>query len=176
MTHRERSERPARPLLVSVADLRGHTGERRRLELSTCLGELGLSSAWVEPEEEVGLDLMLESMPSGLTVTGRIRAPWVGECRRCLEPVRGVVEAEVREVFSPEPTDEEIRPVVEDHLDLEPVVREAVLLELPLSPLCSEGCGGPDGRYEMAAREPSPDPRWAGLSELRFDAPDPGEG
>ena len=70
-------------------------------------------------------------------------APWTGECRRCLGDAHGIARAEVREIFEARPTEGETYPLTGDHIDLEPLVRDAVLLSLPLAPLCSEGCLGP---------------------------------
>ena len=93
--------------------------------------------------------------------------------------------AEVREVFEPRPVEGETYPLADDTVDLEPMVRDAVLLALPLAPLCGDDCLGPapdvfpavvegdgpvdDGDREAA--EPPADPRWAALDELRFDSP-----
>ena len=70
----------------------------------------------------------------------------MGECRRCGGPVAGAVVATVRERYAPptEPPrrDEDAYPLAGDELDLEPLARDAVLLDLPLAPLCSEACLG----------------------------------
>ena len=51
----------------------------------------------------------------------------------------------MRERFAPAggtDRDEEAYPLAGDELDLEPLARDAVLLELPLAPLCAEDCPG----------------------------------
>src|SRR6185436_90813 len=115
------------------------------------------------------------------SVSGRVRAPWVGECRRCLEEVVGDAAVDVQEIFERSPTEGETWPLGPDDIDLEPVVREAVLLALPLAPLCREDCMGPDpdrfpARVEddtadeldtdPEEEDPPKDPRWAALDEL----------
>jgi uncharacterized protein len=111
-------------------------------------------------------------------VTGR----WTGECRRCLEATGGELEATLSEVFEPDPVEGETYPLGRDHLDLEPAVREALALALPLAPLCDEACAGPDPGGHPVTVEPDDtddesddhggepaDPRWAALDQLRFD-------
>lgn len=173
----------ARPLVVGVADLRRQPGTRRRLRRAVALTGLGISSAHVPEGAELLLDLELEALSNGLTATGTVTVPWVGECRRCLRDVAGESVAEVREVFEPSPVEGETYRLGEDTVDLEPMVRDAALLALPLAPLCGEDCRGPaphafpagvegePDESDDAGEEPAPDPRWAALGELRFDSP-----
>lgn len=180
----------ARPLLVEVAALLDRPGERRDLVVDVTLDDLALSSARVPDGAEVHVALVLEAILGGLTVTGAVRAPWEGACRRCLEPVEDTLEVEVREVFSdaPDLEDPDVLAFEGTRIDLEPVVREAVLLSLPIAPLCREDCPGPapdvfpTRAVEEAdgpeAAEPRRDPRWAALDAISFpdaepDAPGP---
>ena len=139
---------------------------------------LRTTTAAVDDEVDVVARLTLESILDGaLTATGTITAPWTGECRRCLREVAGTVVVEVQEVFSPRVDDDaDTYPLVGDHVDLEPMVRDAVLLGLPLAPLCEEACAGPDPASHPVAvesddgdDEPPADPRWAALRELHLD-------
>jgi uncharacterized protein len=90
--------------------------------------------------------------------------------------VRGVAEAAVREVFEshPDPDGETYR-LEHDRVDLEPMIRDATLLALPLAPLCRPDCPGPDPEHPVVlegSEEPTDtpvDPRWASLRDLRFD-------
>lgn len=137
--------------------------------------------------EDVSALVTLESILDGrLTVTGVVVAPWEGECRRCLRPVRGELRAQVRELFEPKrpggPADEDSYVLDGEQVDLEPLTRDGVLLGLPLAPLCSESCAGPDpeahpvsvegrtgaenGSGELPAEA---DDRWAALRDLKFD-------
>lgn len=183
---------PGRPLVVPVTDLLRHPGEQRDLRRTVPLDGCAISTAAVPAGAEVELDLVLEALSTGLTVTGNVRAPWVGECRRCLGEVTGVAETHVQEVFERHPTEGETYPLADDHVDLEPMVRDAVLLSLPLAPLCSQDCLGPapdefpatveaDGPEAPAAGSDAADeppsggdPRWAALDALRFDDEDAG--
>ena len=174
-----------RPLVVGVTDIRRQPGTRRHVQREVVVPGLGISSARVPDGAEIGIDLQLEALSNGLVATGTLTVPWEGECRRCLRAVRSETVAEIREVFEPRPVEGETYPLADDTVDLEPMVRDAVLLTLPLAPLCSTDCMGPapdvfpamvegddpvdDGNRK--ASEPPADPRWAGLDALRFDSP-----
>ncbi|HXW38245.1 MAG TPA: YceD family protein, partial [Acidimicrobiales bacterium] len=103
-------------------------------------------------------------------------AAWEGECRRCGGTVAGRATSAVRERIVPEDSaeeDEDAYRMTADELDLEPLVRDAVLLELPLAPLCSGTCLGLCPRCGTNWNEspcdcrPLADPRWAALDQLR---------
>jgi uncharacterized protein len=181
-----------RPLVVDASDALRHPGTRRPLQRDAQLGDLVLTGVRVPADGTVAVDLVVEAVGADVVVGGTVRAPWEGECRRCLEPVVGELELDVREVFERQPTEGETYPIDDDdQLDLEPMVREAVLLALPLSPVCRPDCRGPDPeRFPAAAGEedvqdvemtvagpgevpdehpPVRDPRWAALDELRLE-------
>ena len=97
----------------------------------------------------VHLHLRLESVMEGVLVTGEVDAPVTGSCARCLEPMADTLELDLQELFAyagstTEATSEEdeVRRIEGDFLDLEPMVRDAVVLALPLAPVCSEDCRG----------------------------------
>lgn len=169
--------------LEHIADVRRRPGTQRPLTRALpahALGPLATSSALVDPDAEVVLDGSVEATGVDIVLTGTVTFPWEGDCRRCLQPVRGEVTADLREIFEAHPVDGETWPVEADAIDLGPVLREVVLLTLPLVPLCSEDCAGPDperfpatveqaGDEASEPEEPPADPRWAGLAALRFD-------
>ncbi|MEX1217951.1 MAG: YceD family protein [Acidimicrobiales bacterium] len=177
-----------RPLVVGIADLRRHPGTRRQFAESIVLPDLGITSAAVPEGAAIDLDLELETLSNGLVATGTITTPWVGECRRCLQMVEGRSVAPIREIFEPRPVEGETYPMAEDMVNLEPMVRDAVLLALPLAPLCGQECRGPapelfptgpesqleesESSQDLGVRA---DPRWAALAELDFEPDDPGE-
>ncbi|KZF06003.1 MAG: DUF177 domain-containing protein [Rhodococcus sp. (in: high G+C Gram-positive bacteria)] len=144
----------------------------------TAPARIGLDAIAIEAGSPVELDLRLESVSEGVLVTGTVRAATAGECTRCLEPVTGSVDVYLTELFAypnsvtEETTDEdEIRRILDDQIDLEPVVVDSVGLELPLNPLCREDCEGLCSecgvRLAIAGSEHSHDildPRWAGLA------------
>ena len=96
----------------------------------------------------LALDLRLESVMDGVLVSGTVTAPVSGECGRCLGPVSDTLTVRVQELFVyPEAStshdeEDEVSQLQGDHLDLTPVLRDAVVLALPLTPLCREDCQG----------------------------------
>lgn len=127
----------------------------------------------------IELRLRLEAVMEGVLVSGEVDVPLAGSCARCLEPMEDSLELDLQELFAYEGStteatseEDEVRHVVGDRLDLEPMVRDAVVLALPLSPVCSEDCSGlcvdcgqrlddlpPDHSHEVR------DPRWAALAD-----------
>ncbi len=166
-----------RTFVVGITEQRRHPGVQRRVQAVGALPGLRTSVAAVPDGGEVAVDLAVEALTDGkITATGEVRAPWTGECRRCLRAVEGELVAEVQEVFEPRPQpDAETYPLDGDLLDLEPMVRDAVLLALPLAPLCDDACAGPDpashpvATGDEAEGEGEVDPRWSALGELRFE-------
>lgn len=159
--------------------------------------DLGLRDVIGVPEgADVALDLRLESVMEGVLVTGTARTTVTGECVRCLEPLERELEADFQEMFSypdadtrtarrgeagddAEDGDDEDTPVIEDDLfDLEPVLRDAVVLALPMQPVCRDDCPGlcptcgarladdPDHHHEVT------DIRWAALQDLTVEPAD----
>jgi uncharacterized protein len=161
------------PFLVPIAELGQRPGARQRVRLAGPL-PVELSSARLT-DDDVVADVTLESQGDTLTVTGTATGRWEGECRRCLEATGGEVTVQLSEVFEPHPTEGETYPLGRDSVDLEPVLREALALALPIAPLCDEACAGPDpdahpvGVAEDEADEPATDPRWGALDALKFD-------
>lgn len=172
---------PRRPLVLDVRELGRRPGSMRTVRRTVPAPDgLGVDLARVPAGEPVELDLRLESVVEGVLVSGTATAAVAGECARCLGPVADRVAVELQELFAyadsatEETTEEdEVSHLVGDHLDLEPVVRDAVVLALPLSPLCREDCGGlcPDcgGVLDELPADHSHagpvDPRWAALAE-----------
>jgi uncharacterized protein len=134
----------------------------------------------VEKNAPLNLDLRFESVSEGILVSGAVSAPTVGECARCLTRITGEIEVYLTELFAyPGSTTEEtteqdeVGHIVDSTIDLEQPLIDAVGLELPLSPICSEDCAGlcPRCGVRLAEAEPGHhheqiDPRWAKLSGM----------
>lgn len=110
---------------------------------------MGVEVIAVPRGAEVLLDLRLESVAEGILVSGAARAEAVGECARCLVEIRQAVVADLRELFAfPDSLtaatteEDELPRLHDDLLDLEPLVRDEVVLALPLAPLCRPDCAG----------------------------------
>jgi uncharacterized protein len=173
----------APPFVFSVAALRRGHEHRRRAQRSGQLPGLRVTGSAVPAGGEVDVDVMVELVDGGVVVAGTVEAPWEGECRRCLKPVEGRAVVAVRELYQPraerraaDPDDEETYPLEGDQLDLGPLARDAVLLELPQAPLCREDCAGlcPTCGADLNAGPcdcppPVGDPRWSALDALRAD-------
>jgi uncharacterized protein len=168
------------PWLVPVTTLRRQTGARREERRAGRVGELSVVGSVVPASAEAIADIRLDSISGGIEVTASITTPWQGECRRCLRRLDGKLHCEVRELYRPRADheapddDEDTYPLSGDYLDLRPLVRDAVLLELPLAPLCQEDCPGlcptcgADLNEGPCGCSPSAvDPRWAALDSLR---------
>lgn len=176
---------PEDPFVVHVARLRRTPGSRWHEQRTAPVDPEGVIVARSPadssvPETAVATcDVTLESFAGGVMATGTVTAPWQGVCRRCAEPVGGVLEVKVRERFTEpgsrygDPDDEDAYPIVDDELDLRPMVRDAVVLELPMAPLCRQDCRGlcphcgADRNHEDCGCVAPVDPRWANLDVLR---------
>lgn len=165
---------PRPPFITDVVALRRHHGRREGLRVHAPLAGMAITESWVPETAPVDLDVTLEAVEGGVVVTGTVRSPWVGECRRCLGRVAGALEVAVREVFVREPEEGEAYPIHGDHIDLEPLTREAVVLSLPLAPLCGTDCAGlcPSCGADLNAGAcgcgpAGLDPRWSALDALR---------
>ncbi len=147
---------------------------------------IGLDLIAIDEGAPLDLDLRLESVSEGVLVSGTVSAPTSGECARCLTATTGRVEVHLTELFAyPDSTTEatteedEVGHIVDGTIDLEQPLIDAVGLELPLSPVCSEDCAGlcPECGVRLAEAEPGHhheqiDPRWARLSGMFSDKPE----
>ena len=87
-------KRHATDLVVSVADLLPHPGATKRIEREAVLDDVGISASRVPEGEPVVVDVELQAVNDGIVAVGTVRAPWEGECRRCLQTARGEVVSE----------------------------------------------------------------------------------
>ena len=166
------------PYVVNVRDLVHRPGEMRERELDFGVPDkLGEGAASVAAGEQLHLGLRLEGLHDGVLVTGEVDTVAHAECVRCLDPVEIDVEVDFQELFAYSATEAFDFVVRDDQLDLEPVVRDAVVLSLPFQPVCRPDCPGldpvtgerlPDG-YERPV-EQELDPRWAALEGFRADS------
>lgn len=169
-------------LLVSVTEIRRRLGSRLAIERQLAAEGLSLPDVRVVDGADVVLRGELESISDGVVLTGSVHVPWVGSCRRCLKDVSGVASVEVREVYESRPVDGETGPLVDDRIDVGPLLRDTGLLALPLAPLCDPDCAGPapeqfpartgtvEGGSEPAedSADEARDPRWAALDDLEL--------
>ena len=178
---------PRAPLVLDTRELGRRPGSQRSLELSVeAPAQLGIEVLSVPEGSPVELDLRLEAVMEGVLLTGTATAALEGECVRCLEPIEDEVHVTLQELFvypdqhdraaehdDHDLDDETSRLDEDDLLDLEPLLRDAVVLALPFQPLCMDDCPGlcaecgarladdPDHAHDDPI-----DPRWAGLQQL----------
>jgi uncharacterized protein len=183
---------PRQPLVLDTRELGRRPGSMRRVRQTVqAPQELGIPLASIPAGSELVLDLRLESVMEGVLVSGTVDATMSGECGRCLDPVSAPLQVEIQELYSyPESgpygsrgsgsrsdDEDELPSLVDDLIDLEPVLRDALVLELPMSPLCREDCPGlcPECGEHLADlpedhSHDAVDPRWAALAGLRDQA------
>ena len=165
---------PTSPFIVLLGELSRVVGAHRPERRQGPIPGLRISGSAVPEGADVTVDVVLESVPKAVIARGSVSAPWTGECRRCLREAAGEVSVEVVEVFEEDHDPEQTYPLEPDRLDLEPLARDAVLLELPLAPLCRPDCRGlcPTCGADLneagcQCQVAGPDPRWSALDVLR---------
>jgi uncharacterized protein len=172
---------PRSPLVLDTKELPRRPGALRTVKrVVPAPADLGVELIGVPEGAELSLDLRLESVSEGVLVSGTVSASTTGECGRCLRAINGTVAVPIQELYAyehsttDETTDEdEVGRMQGDLIDLEPVLRDAVVLALPTNPLCQDDCPGlcPEcGVHwdELPADHSHQqlDPRWADLSQL----------
>jgi uncharacterized protein len=160
---------------IDVADLLTHAGARRPVHLEAALPDLGTPVARIV--EPVRLDLVLERVPDGIVARGEVHARWEGECSTCLRELAADLTLGVAELYETHPVDGETYPIEGRELDLEQLVRDSLLLELPLAPACERAdcapaalppvlVGADDPATDATGDDAPGDPRWAALADL----------
>jgi len=160
--------------MFDVFDLLHRPGEMREKSIDVTVPEgFGNAVIGVRAGSELTIEARLESLHDGILVSGEVSAAADGECVRCLIDVSIPVEVEFQELFAYSVDEAFDYSVQDDHVDLEPLVRDAVVLSLPFQPVCQEDCLGlcpicgvrlldnPGHEHEAPI-----DPRWAALTGL----------
>jgi len=164
------------PFHVNVFDVSQRIGEDREKHLEfPAPHRLGEGVASVLEGTTIVMDVRLEGLHDGILVSAEVQTTADAECVRCLDQIAVPVEVEFQELFAYSPTEELEFSVHDNHVDCEPLVRDAVVLELPFQPLCDEDCLGLDPETGDKLMEPRSndlpyiDPRWAALGALASD-------
>lgn len=178
-------------LSISVAQVLRRAGVQHPLQRTITLDELNVGAATIPAGTPIELDLVLEATGNAVVATGALRTVARCECRRCLDLFDQPIVTEVREIFDPRPVEGETYPLQAELIDVVPLARDALLLSLPLAPLCRPQCPGPAPEVfpatieedaavaepagalagDAGSIEPEPprDPRWAALDKLQLD-------
>ena len=162
------------PFVLPVREIVRHPGEMREHSLEIPLPETwGEGIVAVEAGSQLDLEVRLESVHEGILVSGTADADYTGVCGRCLTDIAAPVEVEFQELFAYPGEEETDFEVQDDHVDLETVVRDAVVLSLPFQPVCQPDCPGLDPETGLrrtentVAESTAPiDPRWSALREI----------
>ncbi|MEU6859087.1 YceD family protein [Glycomyces sp. NPDC046736] len=174
---------PTAPLVFDTAELGRTSGSTTHVALEVpAPADLGLPGYAVPAGAPLALDFDLTSVSEGVLVSGEVAGVAEGECARCLAPVQDALSVRVQELYAyegsvTEATTEadEILRLQGDMLDLEPAVRDALVLAMPVTPLCRPDCPGlcadcgvPWDELPAGHGHETVDPRWAGLDKLRL--------
>jgi uncharacterized protein len=173
---------PRSPLVLDTRELGRRPGSMLRVSRQAqATDDYGTDVIAVPKGSDLDLDLRLESVVEGVLVSGTVTALAVGQCVRCLDDVRQTVTVDVQQLYAypgqlaADAEDEEIDELDGDLIDIEPVLRDAVVLALPFQPVCREDCPGlcsecgarladdPGHQHDQV------DPRWAALQSLALD-------
>lgn len=161
------------PLLVNVLELLRRPGSSKDVEAEVDAEAFDFADPRIA-DAPVAVRLRLESLSDGITVHGTASFRVQGECRRCLGSIDAETTVELSELFQVTLSDPDAYPIELDQVALLPMVRENILLAVPLAPLCRPDCAG---LCQNCGRElnsgpcgcatPAADERWAALDELK---------
>jgi uncharacterized protein len=177
---------PRAPLVIDTRELGRRPGSMRTLSRTVpAPADLGIDVLSVPEGSEIVLELRLEAVMEGVLVSGTARGGLRGECVRCLDPLQREITSELQELFAypgvGHHDDEDDLPQMEgDLLDLEPVVRDAIVLSLPFQPVCSPQCPGLCSQCGIRLAEdpghehPVIDFRWSALQTMYGSQTRPG--
>ena len=168
---------------LDVRDLVGQPGATRHVRVDEPVEGLRTELARVPEDTALDADLLLESVVEGILASGEVSGTYALTCARCLAPIEQPFRLVVQELFAADalPADADGYPIADGQIDLEPMIRDAVVLAMPYAPLCKadclgicERCGG-DRNEGGCMCAPEVDERWAPLAGLVLpdDAADP---
>jgi len=187
---------PRSVFIFNTHDLPHRAGEMREYELNLRISEpLGLELLAVNAGEVIEVDLRVQAVEEGVLATGSVIATASGECTRCLKPITWPIDEDFTELFyyqvhgnrqpkksfnsksmdseDIDSTEDDLRFMDGDDIDLEPVIRDAIILNLDVNPLCQEDCPGIEATqgknwsYLPSDQIQSPqDPRWSALKDF----------
>ena len=129
-----------RPLRVNAVELLRQPGAVRAVTVDIAAEPLDARHDRLVGDVHVALRLTARN--DGIDVDGTVGADWATVCRRCLVDVSGTATIAVDELYQIEPLDPDAYLIEDGLLDLAPLVREVVLLELDNERQCRDDCAG----------------------------------
>jgi uncharacterized protein len=179
--HQKRID-PAGPLVFDIRTLGPGTARTER-RTAPAPADMGVEMVRVPTGAELELEVQLEGVTEGVLVTATVTAPLAGECARCLEPFSSSMSVRFQELFALAEgvTGPDGYVLDAGLLDLEPALRDALVLELPLSPLCADDCQGLCSECGVRLADAPPGhgheqrgPLWDALKDVRVSEPGAG--
>jgi uncharacterized protein len=165
---------------IPVHDLMHKPGNMRELTTELILeADLGAGLAQVNKGGSINLDLRLESVHEGIYVSGLLKTEAEAECSRCLDPVKVPIRVDIQELFAYSLQVEDDLVIQDEQIDLEQVIVDSVVLNLPFTPICKADCLGlcsecgaklnedPDHAHEAKI-----DSRWTELQKFAKESED----
>ncbi|MFX4271126.1 YceD family protein [Propionibacteriaceae bacterium Y1685] len=163
------------PLVIDTHELGRRMGAMQEITRQVpAPDDLGTDVIGVPPTTPIDLDVRIEAVGEGVLVTGTARSEVRGECGRCLTEIVDEIEIDIQELFVHPGVDAEddASRLEGELLDLEPVLRDQVVLDLPFQPVCRPDCAGlcvecgADLNADPThAHEDPIDPRWGNLEQ-----------
>lgn len=167
-----------KPWVVSVTDLTDKPGASEEIQVTwPAPAELHVPLLGVEKGSAMQVDIRLDSVHEGILVSGTVDGTLTGQCSRCLDPITEPVTIDIQELFQFEfdPTLEEDEQHMVEHgfVNVEPIMRDALVTSLPFQPRCSPDCEGLCDQCGIRLEDAGPDhyheqldPRWAALADF----------
>lgn len=133
----------ANPFVVNISDVLRRDGASRELQVETAV-DWTLELSEVLPDPPLHAVLEASRVSGGVLFRGTVSVAVRHSCNRCLEPVDDELTVELAQLFvdGPDAEGEDAEDYVLDGeiVDLEPLLRDEVLLALPILPKCPDGC------------------------------------
>ena len=163
------------PLVVDTHELGRRPGTERTYDMHIdAPADLGSDVYGVPEGSPIDIELRLEAVMDGVLATGTASGCVKGECVRCLIEIDDDFDVDFQELYLYGDPGEDELALEGDLLDLEPVLRDAVVLALPHNPVCDPDCPGlcPDCGARLAddpdhTHVAAIDPRWSALKDLK---------
>lgn len=167
-----------KPWVVSVTELIGTPGASEELQVTwPAPAELSVPLLGVEEDSAMQVDIRLDSVHEGILVSGTVEGTLTGQCSRCLDPITETTTIDIQELFQfeldPAVEDDEQYLVEHGFVNVEPIMRDALVSSLPFQPRCSPDCEGLCDQCGIRLEDAGPDhyheqldPRWAALANF----------
>lgn len=140
------------PFVLGIHDLYRRPGLSRTLELELpAPAGMAIEVVGIPEGSPLTVSLRLDSVVEGILASAEIAVVARGECSRCLVEVTPELTPSFAELFSypgaleiqeDDEDADEITELVGEEIDIEPLVRDAIVLALPFQPLCRPDCRG----------------------------------